>query len=137
MTEEGQIPPPPSFATDTDLDPSSEVDVDLGDEEDQFDLPLPNDGAGAEQVLCRDNLPKGVECVGDYPTVALYLRAQLEDQVSDACQWVLDCLDWSAVQRRWESDGFKLFAESGRVYQIEPQRTAPDRPGPWMPTRGA
>lgn len=133
MTEEGQIPPPPSFATDTDLDPSSEVDVDLDDD---LDLPIPNDGAGAEQVLSRDTTPEGWEHLGDYPTLERYLRAQLEDQISDACQWLLDCLDYQKVQQRFESDGSRLLCESGSVYRISFQRTEPDPSGPWMPTRG-
>ncbi len=124
--QDPQLPPPPPFATSVDLDPSTEVDVDLGAEHQQLE---------GEQVLSRDTMPEGVECVGDYPTVALYLRAQLEDQVSDSCQWLLDHLDYAQVRERWESDGSRLICESGCVYRIAPPE--PDPPGPWMPTRGA
>ena len=83
-----------------------EVDVELGDD------------LGAERLLDRDTLVEGVTYLGDYPDLESYLRAQLEDQVSAACGWILDCLDYAAVQRRFERDGSRLVCESGCVYAL-------------------
>lgn len=103
-----QIPPPPPFAAQL----PEEVDVDL-DEHDQ--------GEG-EQVLTPNTIPEGVSHLGSYPTLERYLRAQLEEEVSDPCQWILDCLDWSKVQKRFEADGSRLVCESGEVYRMEARR---------------
>lgn len=96
-----QVPPPPGFGTPTEL-----ADDEVGDE------------CGAEQVLTRDTQVEGLTYLGDYPDLEGYLRAQLEDQVSAACSWILDCLDYAAVQRRFERDGSRLVCESGRVYAL-------------------
>jgi hypothetical protein len=80
-------------------------------------------------------LPEGAEYLGAYDSVPAYLRAMLEPEVSRACAWILDLLDWPAVRRRWESDGSRLVCERGRVFRL----AAPDDgdpAGPWMPTRG-
>jgi hypothetical protein len=101
-----QVPPPPGFGTPTEL-AEDEVDVELGDE------------CGAERLLDRDTRVEGLTYLGDYPDLESYLRAQLEDQVTAACRWVLDCLDYAAVQRRFERDGSRLVCESGRVYALD------------------
>ncbi len=126
-TDDPQIPPPPGFA----------LDIDLGDDEQDVDrdLLLPNDGASEEQVLSRDTLPLGLDHLGTYPSLELYFRAQLEPEISRGCQWILGCLDWTAVQLQFEADGSRLFCESGEVYRIS--QPEPDHAGPWMPTRGA
>jgi len=52
----------------------------------------------------------------------------LEPEVTPACAWILDHLDYQAVQRKWESDGCRLMLELGHVYRLvapEPE----DRPG--------
>lgn len=100
-----EVPPPPGFGTPTELG-EDEVDVELRDD------------FGAEQVLDQDTRAEGVTYLGDYPDLERYLRVQLEDQVSAACSWILDCLDYAAVQRRFEGDGSRLVCESGRVYAL-------------------
>ena len=104
-----RVPPPPGVGTPTEL-AEDEVDAlpgdDLGD-------------AGEERVLDRDTLVEGLTYLGDYPDLESYLRAQLEDQVTAACGWILDCLDYAAVQRRFERDGSRLVCESGRVYALD------------------
>jgi hypothetical protein len=107
-----QVPPPPGFGTPTEL-AEGEVDVELGDE------------CGAERLLDRDTRVEGLTYLGDYPDLESYLRAQLEDQVTAACRWVLDCLDYAAVQRRFERDGSRLVCESGRVYALAGQPATP------------
>lgn len=61
---------------------------------------------------------EGVEFLGSYPSVPAYLRAMLEPEVTPACSWILDHVDWSAVRLRWESDGSRLVAEHGHVYRL-------------------
>ena len=102
-------------------DPADELDVDLTDP-----TPLPDPG---------DTQPDGVEYLGAYTSIVAYLRAMLTPEVTPACAWILDHLDYAAVQRRWELDGSRLMLEQGHVYCL----TAPtdgDQPGPWLPTRG-
>lgn len=85
-------PDPPSTPPD---DPADETDVDLGDE-----------------------LPEGAEYLGSYASVAGYLRAMLEPEVSPDCAWVLEHLDYEAVWRRCERDGWRLWSERGQVYRV-------------------
>ncbi len=56
--------------------------------------------------------------LGSYSSVVAYLRAMLEPEVSPACAWILDHLDYQAIQRRWESDGGRLMWERGHVYRL-------------------
>lgn len=123
-----QIPPPPPFAVPTDLDPSSEIDVDLYDECPDY----PDDDQG-ELVLTRDTIPDGCDHLGSHASLELYFRSQLEDQVSAPCQWLLDCLDMKKVRARFESDGSRLVCESGEVYRLAAPE--PDPAGPGMPGR--
>lgn len=101
----GTIPPPPSFAVDTSLR-ADEHEIDLGEPDE-------------EQVLDRGTLPEGVEYLGTYPSIELYLRSQIEPEVSRACAWILDMIDWKAVQARYEEgNDTRLFCESGAVYMV-------------------
>lgn len=102
------VPPPPPFGLSTDLDPGSEIDVDL--EDDPLDLPMPGPD---DTALGR------AEFVGEYPSVHDYFRAQLEPEVSAACRWLLDCLDMEAVQRRFEDDGrYRYVIEGNGIYRV-------------------
>lgn len=65
-----------------------------------------------------DPLPDEAEYLGSYPSIPGYLRAMLEPEVTRACSWILDHLDYRAVQRRWESDGCHLLFERGHVYRL-------------------
>lgn len=120
-------PPPPPFATPTELD-ADEVDVDLAEDE--------------EDQLSRDTLPEGVEYLGRYASIEGYLRDMIEPEVSKAiAPWFLDCIDWRAVQDRFEGDGSRLLCEHGQVFKLSlkanPKPTpGDDPPPPWMPTRG-
>jgi len=105
------IPPPPRFGLDTDVDPSCEHDVDLADEDD-------SEAALEAAALARATDPEGVEFLGVYPTLEAYFRALLEPEISRGCAWLLDCLDWSAVQEEFEADGGRLMIEHGHVYKL-------------------
>lgn len=61
---------------------------------------------------------EGVEYLGSYDSVSAYLRAMLETEVSPACAWILDHLDYERVRRRWESDGSRLVLAEGCVYRV-------------------
>ena len=103
------IPPPPPFALSCDLDPSCEVDIpDLADDEDELEA----------AALARATDPEGAEFLGTYGSIELYLRSQLEPEISRGCAWILDCLDYKAVQERFESDGSRLMIEHGHVYRL-------------------
>ena len=56
----------------------------------------------ADEVDVDLIIPEGAEYLGSYDSVPAYLRAMLEPEVSRACGWLLDLLNYSAVQRRWE-----------------------------------
>lgn len=101
------IPAPPPFATSTGL-AADEIDVALADEPDP----------DAEQVLDYDTIEEGLDPLGRYPTVELYLRAMLEPEIAKGCHWILDHLDWPAIQRRFEGPNSRLVAESGVVYRM-------------------
>lgn len=34
------------------------------------------------------------------------------------CAWLLDCLDYEEVQRRWEGGGYRLVLERGHVHRV-------------------
>ncbi len=107
----GPLPPPPPFALSCDLDPSCEHDVDLAD-----------DGDGEAELeaaaLARATEPEGVEFLGTYGSIELYLRSQLEPEIAKGCHWIFGCLDYQAVQEQFESDGSRLVIEHGHVYRL-------------------
>lgn len=111
------IPSPPRFSQ-LPPDGDEEVEVDL-------DLPLPNEDQ--ELVLDRSTLPEGLSYLGDYPDLRSYLHAQLEPEVSEPCSWILDHLDYQAIQKRWETDGSRLICESGCIYRLAPLEPAPSQ----------
>lgn len=125
------VPPPPPFATSTDLDPSSEVDVDLEDDQGE-----------EEQQLTQDTVEEEIEYLGTYPTLEAYFRAQLEEFVDHSIHsWIFDAIDMGAVQERFEEGGrYRYVLEGGAIYRAglpqRPSRDRDDSPGPWMPTRG-
>jgi len=88
--------------------PAEEIDVDLGDD---LDLPVPAPDPS-------DTIPDGMEYLGSYCSIPAFLRAMLEPEVTPACAWILDHLDYQAVQRKWESDGSRLMLELGHVYRL-------------------
>lgn len=107
-------PEPPSYPHQVD-----EIDIDLND-----DAPPPPtpDASGSP----REDL----EYLGSYSSIATYLRAMLEPEVSSACAWILEHLDYQAVQARWESDGTRLQCEHGHIYRL----AAPAADAGRMPT---
>jgi hypothetical protein len=80
-----------------------EICIDLDDED-----PLDEDRGSLE----------GLEFLGSYPSIPAYLRAMLEPEVTPACSWILDHVDWVAVQLRWEGDGSRLVVEHGHVFRL-------------------
>lgn len=117
MNQDPHRPPPtppapaatdfPSACTATPLKEHlpDEIEVDL----DGLDRPMPDPG---------DTLPEGMDYLGAYDSIPAYLRAMLEPEVSPACGWLLDHLDYVEIQRRWERDGCCLMLERGRVYRV-------------------
>lgn len=93
-------------------------------------------GLPDEHTHPADTIPEGAEYLGSYPSIPAYLRAMLEPEVSPACGWILDLLDYPAVQRRWERDGGRLVCERGQVFRVAAPVEHGDPPGPWMPTWG-
>lgn len=75
----------------------------------------PSDEVEVETDL---ELPDDAEYLGSYASITGYLRAMLEPEVSPACAWILEHLDYEAVRRRWESDGSRLVLARGHVYRV-------------------
>lgn len=107
----GPVPPPPRFGLDTDVDPSCEHDIDLADEDD-------SEAVLEAAALARATDPEGVEFLGEYPTLEAYFRALLEPEIAKGVYWLLDCLDYRAVQDQFESGGGRLMIEHGHVYLV-------------------
>lgn len=106
--ESSRIPAPPPFALSTDLT-DDEHDVDLDDDGED-----PDQGDDDDQPRLRsDTIPEGIEPLGSYPSLEAYFRAMLEPEIQPGVHWILDLLDYSEVQRRWESDGSRLMCERG------------------------
>lgn len=76
----------------------------------------------------NDTIPEGVEYLGSYKSIAGYMRAMLEPEVTPACAWILDHVDYGALQRRWESDGSRLMIERGHVFRLANDRVATGHP---------
>lgn len=104
-TRDPHLPPPPPSAAPVDLD-ADELDIDLGDG--QLDV---------------DTALERADFVGEYPSVEAYIEAQLEPELSDACLWLLDCLDMNAVLQQFSVGGkYRYIIESGKVYRVGPAR---------------
>ena len=80
--------------------PMDEVDVGLDDEE----------------ALDADTAVDVIEYLGEYESVEAYLQSILADLVDPAIVWILDHLDYRAVQARCETDGCRYFREGAAVY---------------------
>lgn len=76
----------------------------------------------ADEIVVE--FPEGVDYLGSYDSIPAYLRAMLEPEVTPACAWILDHLDYPAVLRRWESDGSRLVIERGHVYRLAEELVA-------------
>lgn len=79
-----------------------EVDVDVGQADDQDE----------------NTVREAIEYLGSYETIADYLRSQLESEIPNGIIWILDCVDWAAVEAKWTADGSRLCLEDGNVYKI-------------------
>jgi hypothetical protein len=93
-----------------DSSPNDEIDVDQDREE--------GDESAVEKPEPSSALSDEAEYLGSYDSVAAYLRAMLEPEVSAGCAWLLDCLDYEEVQQRWEGGGHRLVLAEGRVYRV-------------------
>lgn len=80
-----------------------DVDVDLGDDQQPHD---------------ENTVREAIEYLGSYDSVQDYLRSQLEPEIQSGVLWLLDCVDWAAVEKRWTADGSRLCLEDGNVYKI-------------------
>ncbi|HEY0135054.1 MAG TPA: hypothetical protein VGB85_13260 [Nannocystis sp.] len=57
------------------------------------------------------------ECLGDYPSLEVFVRATLEPLLPAELRWLLDCLDLERVLRAMAADGRdRLRLERGRVW---------------------
>ena len=90
-----------------DSEVSEEIDIDLTSEE------------SPDRTMAES------EFLGSFSSITAYLRAMLEPEVSPACAWILDHLDYRAVQRRWESDGSRLVHEAGHIFRLPERRIEP------------
>lgn len=63
---------------------------------------------------------RDADYLGDYPSVEAYFRRALEDLLVPDGLWLLDCLDMTAVRRRFEADGrFRYILHAGRVHRVQ------------------
>lgn len=90
-----------------DSEVSEAIDIDLTSEE------------GPDRTMAES------EYLGSFSSVTAYLRAVLEPEVSPACAWILDHLDYWAIQQRWESDGSRLVHEGGHIFRRPERRNEP------------
>lgn len=67
--------------------------------------------------LRADTTPEGVEYLGRYDSLEAYMRDMLSPEISNACEWILDYVDWRAALRRFEGNG-RLVIECGQVFRI-------------------
>lgn len=109
-TDPPHTPPPVPVC---DPEPDFEVDVDLADEDE-----LHGQGDDETAVLARATLPESVEYLGEYEDLPAFFRSQLEDLIDSSVHWALDCLNYEAIQERFESDGCRYFVECGQVFRI-------------------
>lgn len=63
-----------------------------------------------------------IEYLGEYESVAAYLQGILADLVDPAVVWILDHLDYRAVQARCEADGCRYIREGTAVYVTRSSR---------------
>lgn len=89
---------------------ADEVDVDLTDADAPASSPPSPPAPGT--------IPEDAEYLGTYSSIPAYLRAMLEPEVSSACGWILEHLDYLAILRRWERDGGRLVLERGHIYRV-------------------
>ncbi|MBL9103660.1 MAG: hypothetical protein JNL82_22125 [Myxococcales bacterium] len=80
----------------------------------QFDADPPN----SDDTLVDVPPLEDAELVGEYPSVEEYLRDMLEPEISPACTWLLDYLDWDAVLLKFEEDGARYVCQDGQVFRI-------------------
>lgn len=99
-------PPVPPASPPPGPERTDDIEIDLADDDDRG------------RAEAGDTVPDGAEYLGSYDSIAGYLRAMLEPEVTPACAWLLDFLDYQAVQRRWEGDGGRLVLERGHVYLV-------------------
>jgi hypothetical protein len=82
--------------------------------------------ADHELAATSPTLPDSAEYLGCYASVHAYMKAMLEPEVTPACTWILDHLDYQAVQHRWEQDGSRLIIERGHIYRLPPSKPEDD-----------
>jgi hypothetical protein len=59
-----------------------------------------------------------VEFLGHYATLDEYFRSQLEELVSPAGGWILDCLDAEKILERFEAGVYRYFVTEGCVFRV-------------------
>jgi hypothetical protein len=94
------VPPRPALLVAADLD-ADELDIEIDDASD-------------------DTRSEAIEHLGGaYDSLGDYFRRELEDHIDESIAWVLNCLDMTLVQRRFEGDGrYRYYFENGSVYRV-------------------
>lgn len=62
-------------------------------------------------------MSRSVEYLGDYATLDEYFKAQLEELVTPAGLWILDCLDGQKILGRFEAGVYRYFVVGGCVFR--------------------
>lgn len=89
------------MSEDDDQEFSDEVEVDLDD-----------------RAEPRAEAPEeGDEFLGEYASVEDYFAGMLGELMHPEIVWVLECVDFAEVRRRFEADGSRYFRVAGAVYR--------------------
>jgi hypothetical protein len=63
-------------------------------------------------------LPSHAEPLGEYPSLAAYFQAQLEDYLHPAGLWILDYLDMPRVRARFEAAHYHYLKVGSTIYRV-------------------
>lgn len=63
-------------------------------------------------------MSRSLEYLGHYATLDEYFRSQLEELVTPAGRWILDCLDAEKILGRFEAGVYRYFVTGGCVFRV-------------------
>lgn len=67
--------------------------------------------------------PESLEFMGEADSLEQFFRRQLEDFIHPSVLWLLDHIDWHAVQRRMEGTTYRYIFDPHGVHRV--RRTPP------------